>query len=762
MQEGETRSVWSDIPENSMRLVVLDYCVRRYKAEPVRPWEQYPTYIVLRHRASRKWYGIVMNLQRRIPDENGGEDTVRTIDTLTVRCDPKVVDFLTSEPGILPVTYMNHSQWVMILLDGTVPLQRIMQLIDESFYITAGSAANRSAGNAQTSGGNSLSYKDIGSSLLRHSRTDTEAQSGSTSPRTNREAGSSAVRFTSGYSDQSIPRDPERARRVQVPEKIRAMKEVAAAATGAENSPARIFYEQGQFMADYEDDFVYQGNFQRLYPTYSVMTTNQLRGYFGFRTRLRHGSPDREVSTSYVYLYIYELLNGIGVTPEEGYDQLMLVYRFYGEDDARMRQALWDWIPEYVIYYNLSRDLIPRYFGAEREEDLSVIAKALASAPEMVLSEHADLPEDFDRDGVFAAVQALSFQYFEKSIFARKYPEDVRDAVSLILYALQGVMRQQRMGSLVERYFGMKDVREKRLFHSAIFYDHRQYEDYTYEVSPIDVWRCHKGNWTVESYEGGSKRSKPFEQLLREIDRQLRLQFHFGHEIKAGNLDPVTEEIIAHFASQYVRDKEEASRPKISIDMSILGSIRRDAAVTRDSLIVDEAVEDLIRQAGDAVEMSDDMSKDAPSVENIRPAAEHIAEEMWKLPELGKRAVEPDETSRKREAVSSMPAGSDTAPVVGQMEQDSLIFSQEEQFLLHALLYGKAYDDYLRERHLMLSMLVDSINEKAMDAVGDTVIAFDGDVPEVIKDYRGELESLVPERPDDSIQVSPPAGAAKG
>ncbi|SEA01240.1 TerB-C domain-containing protein [Lachnospiraceae bacterium NK3A20] len=62
----------------------------------------------------------------------------------------------------------------------------------------------------------------------------------------------------------------------------------------------------------------------------------------------------------------------------------------------------------------------------------------------------------------------------------------------------------------------------------------------------------------------------------------------------------------------------------------------------------------------------------------------------------------------------------------------------------------------------MLSMLVDSINEKAMDAMGDTVIAFDGDVPEVIEDYRGELEALVPERPDDSIQVSPPAGAAKG
>ena len=69
----------------------------------------------------------------------------------------------------------------------------------------------------------------------------------------------------------------------------------------------------------------------------------------------------------------------------------------------------------------------------------------------------------------------------------------------------------------------------------------------------------------------------------------------------------------------------------------------------------------------------------------------------------------------------------------------------EEYFFLHALLYGEKWSDRLKERHLQLSMLADSINEKMMDLIGDTVIEFAGDTPEIIEDYTEELREMIPE-----------------
>ena len=44
-----------------------------------------------------------------------------------------------------------------------------------------------------------------------------------------------------------------------------------------------------------------------------------------------------------------------------------------------------------------------------------------------------------------------------------------------------------------------------------------------------------------------------------------------------------------------------------------------------------------------------------------------------------------------------------------------------------------------------MSMLADGINEKMMDLIGDTVIEFAGDDPEIIEDYTEELREMIPE-----------------
>ena len=80
---------------------------------------------------------------------------------------------------------------------------------------------------------------------------------------------------------------------------------------------AEIFYRQGKFMENYEDDVPWTGAYRHYFPVYHDLNIPQLRGYFTWRTGVRKGifSP---VPASLAYIYLYELLNGIGAeSPED-------------------------------------------------------------------------------------------------------------------------------------------------------------------------------------------------------------------------------------------------------------------------------------------------------------------------------------------------------------------------------------------------------------------------------------------------------------
>ena len=123
----------------------------------------------------------------------------------------------------------------------------------------------------------------------------------------------------------------------------------------------------------------------------------------------------------------------------------------------------------------------------------------------------------------------------------------------------------------------------------------------------------------------------------------------------------------------------EASRPKITIDLSGLDRIRRDAAVTRDSLLIEE---------------------------------------------------EPDEPAEE-----SLP---DTEP-----EECGLPLNGVQIKLLRTLLRGGDPSDILKAEHLMPSVAADEISEALFDEFGDTVIVCEDDRLSLMEDYIEELEQML-------------------
>jgi len=115
------------------RQQIFDYVKENYGTTPEYLWARYPSYAVLRHSDNEKWYGIVMD----VPKNKLGLQGNNVIDILDVKCDPVMIDMLRQSPGFLPGYHMNKTNWISILLDGTVSDDQILDLLDMSYQMTA-------------------------------------------------------------------------------------------------------------------------------------------------------------------------------------------------------------------------------------------------------------------------------------------------------------------------------------------------------------------------------------------------------------------------------------------------------------------------------------------------------------------------------------------------------------------------------------------------------------------------------------------------
>lgn len=118
---------------------ILQYVKEEYGTEPDRPWERNPENMVLRHKDNRKWYALIMPVSKGKLGLSGDE----VVEVMNVKCDPGFADIVRDGKGILPAYHMNHTQWLTILLDGTVKRDTILDLLDMSYSLTASKKKRR-------------------------------------------------------------------------------------------------------------------------------------------------------------------------------------------------------------------------------------------------------------------------------------------------------------------------------------------------------------------------------------------------------------------------------------------------------------------------------------------------------------------------------------------------------------------------------------------------------------------------------------------
>ena len=112
------------------RQELFDWCRQQYGTEPDYPWNDWNA--VLRHTDNNKWYGVVLEVNRRklgLADEG-------IVDILNVKCDPVMIGSLRMQNGFYPAYHMNKDKWISIMLDRPETDETIKDLLTLSYELT--------------------------------------------------------------------------------------------------------------------------------------------------------------------------------------------------------------------------------------------------------------------------------------------------------------------------------------------------------------------------------------------------------------------------------------------------------------------------------------------------------------------------------------------------------------------------------------------------------------------------------------------------
>ncbi len=538
-----------------------------------------------------------------------------------------------------------------------------------------------------------------------------------------------------------------------LPDQYRKMREISRwqddpkGGAGRWLSEAELFYRQGLLMADFEDDCPYNGTFKSYFPTYNAMSDRQLRGYFTWRAQVRRGTVE-ETSTSFAFLYLYELICGIGVdNPLDGFNKIKAFWDVYRAFEPGIDRFARVWLQDYAVFQGLDPKLLRDSKTVMFDNALIELRRAArdlvpapapsGQTPKRRKTSEPTLPlppDEVREERLMAAINALSTYNLSSSRLDRSHHRDLRHVACAVYVRMARYYDTHRKTGIVASLFGEETAMPYTMFASAVFFAPERHEDCEYRLDPIHIYRCQNGFWECMRIHGSRQKSSKLGEMMRACDQRLRLALDPAH--------PLKEEKVPKYLAKIIDDEivawlswDVAHQPvKIDIDLSQLGHIRSAAAQTREALLIDEEREDSSPAEAEATLIEQPSTESAPGM-TAEPG------------EMAIQQDEPDEPTISNEefGVVAPLLVSVPAPVTPAPTEAANKLAPAADAFLRALLEQNAAQATSAVVHSGQSedMLVDTINEALFDLVGDTVIEFSAAGPQIIEDYEADVRGYL-------------------
>jgi hypothetical protein len=466
--------------------------------------------------------------------------------------------------------------------------------------------------------------------------------------------------------------------------------------TQVQHDNSRIFYKQALLMQNFEDDYTGNAPFSSYFPYYQMMSYEQFRTYFTWRTHVRKGDV-YNTSLSYAFVYIYELLQNIGVEdPQDGLNELMFFWKEFKVYDSTINKYIIKWIKDYHIYYQLPKSL--KEFISENH-----------------MSKY--YPEVFEYEtnanDLFDLLSSVSKYNIKQSKF---YNDETRkiviDCFNYVIHKLKLIFKTLDLNFYDTIFQPTKNLAAWTPFKGALFFPMLKGPDRRVVLSEKEIYIFRQNKWLFSTVITAENGRQLIGYIMKQMESALRNLMKYKPKLSA-NINAIDntlnqklcesglsfEKAINNAVLEYYN---ELNKTIISVNEVHLSRIRMEALDTQEKLTVPE---------------------DVTQITSVTPPAELLINkpnEIPSVPSLGREAVLVDGWTSFKDALTQMEINAITSIIQGAINM-------------------KQFAD---ENNIMLEVLADSINEKAVDYIGDNILELD-DSMTIYDEYRDKIMKMV-------------------
>ena len=494
--------------------------------------------------------------------------------------------------------------------------------------------------------------------------------------------------------------------------------------------------------------------------SYTDMSYEQRCWYFFWRTEVRNGRyPATDLP--YILLHISELLWGIGWDhPAVGQNLLMILWKQYRADHPKLDQLMCDWMFDFSRTYNL-----PYEIPAESQIQLP---SQTAQRNLLIHSHRSDKPLKLSWD----LIQLLSdYQMDQSSFYQAGHEKLIQEAIPRAIALTDAALLKKSGKGILSVYGPSRSTSQK-------------YQTFAGSRCP-DADRTVTVN--VPPYCTRSKLRELITGLVKHTENVLRsIHAHRGR-LRGITLDPEIAELVESFLRKEYSSSREDNRKKnlpISLDFDSIDSLRRQSDAVRDALEVQEVDPD-----ADISQMEEITALFACLSSYARALLDQLFRNHWELEmtpgfqpsyneinQLSQRylarqmlILEENRIILESDFRDELTGVYEALPVVEEKRESTADIQEEDHFttsllaepvreLLETLLpsHVKAVyliasldnptqqlEDLANEEMTMPEMMLDEINDIALQFLDDVLIDTFGDYPQICEQYAAELKQAL-------------------
>lgn len=519
------------------------------------------------------------------------------------------------------------------------------------------------------------------------------------------------------YASEKIVPPPSSKRKQAEPyATFRRMKQIGGHQgeyAGYYSNDAETFCKQALFMKDFTDHYSEIVPLDAYYTTYGKMNDAQLRTYFTWRTKVRRGIVEN-VSSSYAFCYIFELLNDIGVnSPDDAIEKLISLWAAFRQFDNNLDRYLRTWIRDYYVahkpqlsaeFSEYSRRFPVPYHG----DDIELLARAKSCV----------------WDDLRIIEASSSFKITNGQFYKAGNQEIIEQCACFTIREIAKAFKSSGV-DFRKLFFENRRERVYSLYPGAV-HPNVDAPPIVVQLDDFETMKNNRRGWYRE-YASITQYRPVIGYILKLIEVKMRQVFGYKRNLQVPNISVVENSFLNSEPEKF----NWPNRPTLNKLKAWKAKVF--ALINSDSF---EAM--IVRAISDYCKIAHIVIQDG-AVRMVKP----VEIDMSKLKDIERDYIETAEKLILEESPASqsdipisVPAVAVSTPKAKGMAELCASLSADGQNLLRVLLEGGQVPPNNE-------LLIETVNEAALEAIDDNLIDYAEGMPYVYDDYMDDLRSAL-------------------